>query len=180
MDSIRRDLWQDMFVRREKNAAKMELPIQTFPSESFIETESGNKISRMSVICGSQHIVLGGKSIVETGAVLRGDLRRAIASAGHLVSLAIGKYCIFRENVVLRPPYKLYKGVCSYYPAKIGDHVYMGSGTISEAASIGNCVYIGQNCVIVWFYILHLVQGRLVSHYALGPFRHHQGLLLHC
>lgn len=37
----------------------------------------------------------------------------------------------------------------SYYPQKIGDYVHVGSNTIIEAASIGNNVKIGKNCVIV-------------------------------
>lgn len=37
----------------------------------------------------------------------------------------------------------------SYYPVKIGDYVTIGSGSIVEAAQIGNMVEIGRNCVIV-------------------------------
>lgn len=32
---------------------------------------------------------------------------------------------------------------------KIGDHVHIGAGTIVEAATIGNHVEVGKNCVIV-------------------------------
>lgn len=32
---------------------------------------------------------------------------------------------------------------------KIGDHVHIGTNTIVEAATIGNSVEIGKNCVIV-------------------------------
>lgn len=32
---------------------------------------------------------------------------------------------------------------------KIGDHVHIGAGTVVEAATIGNNVEIGKNCVIV-------------------------------
>ena len=32
---------------------------------------------------------------------------------------------------------------------KIGDHVHIGNGTIVEAATIGNHVEIGKNCIIV-------------------------------
>lgn len=37
----------------------------------------------------------------------------------------------------------------SYYPTKIGDFVSIGAGSIVEAASIGNGVEIGKNCIIV-------------------------------
>jgi len=41
--------------------------------------------------------------------------------------------------------------VFSYYPMKIGDYVTIGSSSIVEAASIGNGVEIGKNCIIVSF-----------------------------
>ena len=48
-----------------------------------------------------------------------------------------------------RPPYKTYRGNFNYYPMKIGDHVHIGAGTVVEAATIGNNVEIGKNCVVV-------------------------------
>lgn len=52
-----------------------------------------------------------------------------------------------------RPPYKTYRGNFNYYPMKIGDHVHIGAGTVVEAATIGNNVEIGKNCVIVRLFI---------------------------
>jgi serine acetyltransferase len=37
----------------------------------------------------------------------------------------------------------------SFYPMKIGDHVFVGEGAVVEAAIVGNYVHIGANCVIV-------------------------------
>ena len=54
----------------------------------------------------------------------------------------------------LRPPYKTYRGNFNYYPMKIGDHVHIGAGTVVEAATIGNNVEIGKNCVIVRPFLL--------------------------
>ena len=53
-----------------------------------------------------------------------------------------------------RPPYKTYRGNFNYYPMKIGDHVHIGAGTAVEAATIGNNVEIGKNCVIVRPFVL--------------------------
>lgn len=39
--------------------------------------------------------------------------------------------------------------VFSFYPMKIGDFVSIGQGSVVEAASIGNGVEIGKNCIIV-------------------------------
>jgi len=54
-----------------------------------------------------------------------------------------------RRDPSYRPPYKTYRGAFNYYPMKIGDFVHIGANTIVEAATIGNHVEIGRNCVIV-------------------------------
>jgi carbonic anhydrase/acetyltransferase-like protein (isoleucine patch superfamily) len=56
---------------------------------------------------------------------------------------------ISSHRVPSRPPYKTYRGAFNYYPMKIGDYVHIGANTIVEAATIGNHVEIGKNCVIV-------------------------------
>lgn len=76
--------------------------------EASHQKDTGNKVSKKSTIIGSQNIVLGGKTIIQTGAVIRGDLRRA--GTGHAMVVAIGKYCLLGEGCVIRPPYKTYKG----------------------------------------------------------------------
>lgn len=102
-----------------------------YSKADYIETESGNKgerlhadahssalelsldlvrftVSRRSIISGSQNIVLGGKSVMQPSVVIRGDLKRA--GGGQSVVIAVGKYCLFAEGCVIRPPYKTYKG----------------------------------------------------------------------
>ncbi|CAI2161483.1 17262_t:CDS:2 [Funneliformis geosporum] len=130
----------------------MEPPIVYYHRSEYIETDTGNKVSRKSVICGSQNIILGGKTIIQTDCVIRGDLRRT--GGGHAVVVAIGRYCLLAKGSIIRPPYKTYKGTFSYYPMKIGDHVSIGEGSIVEAATIGSFVHIGKNCVIGRFAII--------------------------
>jgi acetyltransferase-like isoleucine patch superfamily enzyme len=63
-----------------------------------------------------------------------------------------------------RPPYKTYRGAFNYYPMKIGDYVHIGANTIVEAATIGNHVEIGKNCVIVnalASYIFHILPSHV-------------------
>ncbi|OZJ05803.1 hypothetical protein BZG36_00872 [Bifiguratus adelaidae] len=129
----------------------MELPVLSFNKQNYIQTAS-NIVSRKSVICGSQNIVLGGKTIIDDECVIRGDLRRI--GGPNTVAVAIGRYCLLSKGSVIRPPYKTYKGVFSYYPMKIGDHVTIGESTIVEAASIGSFVHIGKNVVIGRFAII--------------------------
>ncbi|EGO26755.1 hypothetical protein SERLADRAFT_464153 [Serpula lacrymans var. lacrymans S7.9] len=146
----------------------MEPPVYYSRAE-FIETDTGNKVSRRATIAGPQNIILGGKTIISSGAIIRGDLRRT--GPGHAVVISLGRYCLVGEgcivryatfvsnlscpaNAVCRPPYKTYRGNFNYYPMKIGDHVHIGTSTIVEAATIGSHVVIGKNCVIGKFTII--------------------------
>jgi dynactin-5 len=104
----------------------------------YIDTLNGNKINRKSVLCGIVNIRLHGKTIIKTGATIRGDLANVI----------IGRLSVIGENVVVRPSYKRFKGSITFFPLTIGDNVFVGDDTVIAAASIGSCVHIGKNCVI--------------------------------
>ncbi|RFU33358.1 hypothetical protein B7463_g3012, partial [Scytalidium lignicola] len=136
------------------------------PKGEYIETETGNKVSRRSQIIGSTNIILGGKTVIQAEVIIRGDLIRTLgqtpstsssdgkSTSGNPVAVAIGRYCFFSRGCELRPPAKVYKGSYSHFPLKIGDHVFVGSGSIIEAALIGSHVYIGSNCVIGKFSLI--------------------------
>ena len=74
----------------------MELPDISFKKAEYIETASGNRVSRQSVLCGSQNIVLNGKNIVQSEAIIRGDL----------ANVRVGRHCIISSKAVIRPPFK--------------------------------------------------------------------------
>jgi acetyltransferase-like isoleucine patch superfamily enzyme len=81
-----------------------------------------------------------------------------------------------------RPPYKTYRGAFNYYPMKIGDFVHIGANTIVEAATIGNHVEIGKNCVVV-SNLASLDRLILASHTFpafVGKVYNHQGLRKDC
>ncbi|KAG8993144.1 hypothetical protein FRB94_010988 [Tulasnella sp. JGI-2019a] len=129
----------------------LQAPIR-YNKADYIETDTGNKVSRRATIAGPQNIILGGKTIISSLAIIRGDLRRT--GPGHAVVIQIGRYCLIGEGCNIRPPYKTYKGNFNYYPMKIGDFVHIGANTVVEAATIGNCVEIGKNCLIGKFTII--------------------------
>jgi dynactin-5 len=142
----------------------------------YIETDTGNRVSRRSAILGTQNIILGGKTTIHADVLLRGDLCRpaqqSSSSSGQSssktpIAIAIGRYCILSPACTLKPPSKLYKGVYSYYPLKIGDHVSVGEGSVVEAAVIGNYVQIGKGCVIGRFAIIkdcvRILEGAVVA-----------------
>ncbi|EKD05682.1 hypothetical protein A1Q2_00018 [Trichosporon asahii var. asahii CBS 8904] len=119
-----------------------------------------DKVSRKAFIQGATNIVLHGKSIIQTRAILRGDLRRSTPNNAHHVVLSLGKYCLVGEGAVLRPPGKIYKGTFTFYPVRIGDCVHIGPDAIVEAASVGHGVEIGARAIVPpWFPEAHL-QGK--------------------
>jgi len=75
-----------------------------------------------------------------------------------------------------RPPYKTYRGTFNYYPMKIGDFVHIGANTVVEAATIGNHVEIGKNCVIVRTGRLPVLSIFHTCSVFSGEIYNHQGL----
>ncbi|PIK46973.1 putative dynactin subunit 5 isoform X2 [Apostichopus japonicus] len=116
----------------------MELPDRFYMKAEFIETASGNKVSKKSVLCGSQNIVLNGKSIICNDCIVRGDL----------ANVRIGRYCVIGARSVIRPPFKKFSKGVAFFPLHIGDHVFIDEECIINAAQIGSYVHIGKNCVI--------------------------------
>ena len=110
----------------------------TYDSEKWIETASGNKVSRESVLCGSQNIVLNGKSLVLPNSIIRGDLS----------GVRLGRYCVVCESAVLRPAAKLFPKGLNYFHMTLGDAVWVGPDAVVQAASIGSYVRIGARAVI--------------------------------
>jgi len=62
--------------------------------------DTGNKVSRRATIAGPQNIILGGKTIISSGAIIRGDLRRT--GPGHAVVISLGRYCLVGEGCIMR------------------------------------------------------------------------------
>jgi len=104
----------------------------------YIETASGNKVSRQSVLCGSQNIVLNGKAIIMADCIIRGDL----------ANVRIGRHCIVSQRTIIRPPFKKFSKGVAFFPLQIGAHVLIEEDTIVNAAQIGSFVHIGKNCII--------------------------------
>ncbi|CAG9483543.1 unnamed protein product [Plasmodium vivax] len=148
---------------------------ETFNRAQYILTASGNKVSRDSILCGMRNIHMLGRSIVKSGAMLRGDLS----------SLYFGKYVVVGVKTLICPcflqgrePQRGGSGsrgrsgssgrssssgrsgssgrsdrgddppTSSYVTLTIGDNVLIGNECIIKAALIGSNVVIGNNCVV--------------------------------
>ncbi|TQV95364.1 hypothetical protein V2A60_009598 [Cordyceps javanica] len=152
----------------------------------YIETDTGNKVARKAVLVGTQNIVLGGKTVIQPDVMIRGDLVRTAPSSSSSSStssssgaatsntaVAIGRYCFLSRGVVLRPPGRMYKGAYTYMPLRLGDHVFVGSGSVVQAASVGSHVSIGRGCTVGEFAILKdyvkVLDGAVIPAFAVIP-----------
>lgn len=148
----------------------------------YIETDSGNKVSRKAMLQGTQNIMLGGKAVIQPEVMIRGDLVRTAPSStstssttsgsapsapANTTAVAIGRYCFLSRGSLLRPPGRIYKGTFTYMPLRMGDHVFVGQGTVVQAASVGSHVHIGKNCTIGEFAIIKdfvkILDGSVVA-----------------
>ncbi|PWN19625.1 trimeric LpxA-like protein [Microstroma glucosiphilum] len=168
------------------------------PAQYLYTTNSHNKVSRQAKIVGSANIMLGGKVIIHPRAVIRGDLARAVRVASSTTAatasvsggtgegsgqpeskgverivISTGRYCVIGEGVVLRPPWRVYKGVFSYYPSKTGDFVHIGANSVVESQQLGSHIDIGKDCIIGRYVVIkdsvRLLDGSVVPSNATIP-----------
>ncbi|KAI7711575.1 hypothetical protein KC353_g8877 [Hortaea werneckii] len=128
----------------------------------YIETDTGNKISRRSHIEGKQNIMLGGKSVIMAGVCLRGDLYRKserAATEGEKdaqTAISVGR-----------------RGQMTFYPIRISDNVFIGPESHISAASISSHVYIGAQCVLLPFCVVKeqckILPGTVVPPHMIIP-----------
>lgn len=116
----------------------MELLNTYYDRSQYVETASGNKVSRKSILCGSQNIVLSGKTLIMSDCIIRGDL----------ANIRIGRRCVISERAVVRPPFKKFSKGVAFFPLHIGDHVFVGEDSVINAAQIGSYVHIGKGCIV--------------------------------
>ncbi|KAI0134003.1 dynactin Arp1 p25 subunit, partial [Xylariales sp. AK1849] len=141
------------------------------PKGEWIETDTGNKVNRKATLIGTQHIMLGGKTVIMPDAMIRGDLARTTTPAvgnapGSSTSVFIGRYCFLSKGCCLRPPGRIYKGAFTYMPLRLGDHVFIGESTVVQAATVGSHVHIAKDVVVGEFAIIkdyvRILEGTII------------------
>ena len=107
-------------------------PETEFAEEDFIQTTSGNIISRSTLIYKPQAVEIpNGRCIIQRDVIIRGDF----------AAVQLNKYCFIDEEAILRPCYTNFKGVFRFIPLTIGSHTYIGKESIIESATIGMSLY---------------------------------------
>merc|ERR1711892_59552 len=82
----------------------------------FIETSTGNRVSRKAGLYGSQNIVLSGKVFVEPEGIIRGDLAH----------VRVGRFSLVKRGTVLRPSLKHFNKGVAFVPLSIGENCLIG------------------------------------------------------
>ncbi|KIX05391.1 uncharacterized protein Z518_06263 [Rhinocladiella mackenziei CBS 650.93] len=138
----------------------------------YIETETGNKISRRASVLGPRHIILAGKCVIQQDVVIHGDLvrppqpkpaaqsasdQKSSSASQDQTSIHLGRYVFISPGCTLHPPSRLTtvtgangepQQIMTYFMLRISDYVYVGPNTHIRAAEIRSNVYIGANCTI--------------------------------
>ncbi|KAL8934779.1 MAG: hypothetical protein Q9216_005733, partial [Gyalolechia sp. 2 TL-2023] len=137
------------------------------PKSEWVETETGNKVSRRAQLHGTQHITLGGRCVIHPTACLRGDLVRPApvipplptsttttttdqppARKQHpLPSITLGKYSILSSSTLLKPPLRL-SSSSSSSAAKPPPQQSTATSLIHTPQHIGSHTYIAPSAVV--------------------------------
>ncbi|MCJ1306842.1 hypothetical protein MMC25_000485 [Agyrium rufum] len=120
------------------------------PKSEFIETDTGNKVSRRSQIHGTQHIVLGGRTVIHADVCIRGDLARpahvpsrtagatdaaTTRGAPNQVSVSVGRYTILSPGVILKPSIRTPASSSSHARSVSSSTLVVPTTTDSSAAT---------------------------------------------
>lgn len=107
--------------------------------EDYIKTTTHNFISRKAVIEGPRQVALQGRSIVQDGVKIRGDLG----------ILRIGRYVRIDADSELEPPPMLNGAPdAKRVPMMVGNHTRISGHCKIQAAAIGSMVVIGEGAQI--------------------------------
>ncbi|CAB3408948.1 unnamed protein product [Caenorhabditis bovis] len=116
----------------------MDLSVVNYDEAEFAKTNTGNKVSKKHAITGTQNIIISGKTIIEEGVSIRGDLAAA----------KIGKYCILKRKSIIRPCLKIFSKKPTMCNVTIGDFVFIEEECVLNASQIYSFVHIGARSVL--------------------------------
>lgn len=115
----------------------------------WIETQSGNRISKAALIKGSDHILIAGNTTVSPNVILNGDARLTEGSAN---AIQLGKFCFLGDGVVITPPLAT---SITHRACKLGSYTMIGAQCEIRSSSIGTRVEVGSNCKLQDNSIVH-------------------------
>lgn len=129
------------------------LPFTKLIKDDYIQTNSGNIISRKCTMLKSQNVEFpSGKCVILDNVILKGDF----------APIKVDKYCIIQENTTIQPCHLILdmkinnnsikndsqSNNIKYIPLTIGAYTYIGKNCMINSASIGLGCIIGDNCIL--------------------------------
>lgn len=103
-------------------------------TQGYIKTTTHNFVSRQAQVDGAKQVEIKGRSILQEGVHVRGDL----------AIVRLGRYCEIDANTVLEPP-RHPLDPSKHIPLVIGSHTRVGRECTIQAAAIGSMVWIGDH-----------------------------------
>ncbi|KAI4239613.1 MAG: hypothetical protein LQ349_000223 [Xanthoria aureola] len=142
-------------------------PSKPSAPSTWVETETGNKVSRLAQLHGTQHITLGGRCVLSPRVCIRGDLVRpppttqSSTSTGNsnrkphpITSVTLGKYVILAPGVLLKPALRYISSSSSTTTHHTQSQPHSqekaaaGGSWQHTPLTIGSHVFIGPGCSI--------------------------------
>lgn len=108
----------------------------------WIETASGNRISKQAHISGSNQISINEYTTINPGAVVTGDV-----SVAHSPAITLGKYVYLSSNCQIVPPVASL-AENTHSQLLIGSYTVIGTNSVVNLLSIGNFVIVENDCKI--------------------------------
>lgn len=109
----------------------------------YIKTTTHNYVSRKARIEGTKQVEIKGRSIIQEGVTINGDL----------AVIRIGRYCSIEKDSIMEPPVHPIDS-SKRVPIVVGSHTRVGPNCEIHAAAIGSMVWLGekvklgQRCII--------------------------------
>lgn len=114
-------------------------PLILFDKQEYIESNTGNKICKSSIISTPQALEIPhGRCIIKGNVTIRTDL----------APLKLNKFIYIDEETTIIPPAVINDEISGkrHIPVSIGSHSYIGKLCTIEASAIGQGCHISNNC----------------------------------
>ncbi|OBA23536.1 trimeric LpxA-like protein [Metschnikowia bicuspidata var. bicuspidata NRRL YB-4993] len=114
--------------------------------DDWIETGTGNRISRLAIIKGANRISILENCTISENCTLNGNVATLSPS---LPSIVLGKYTYLGCRCLIDPPRANPSPDASVFTdVKVGNYTTLGADSVVRLIQVGNRVLIGARCVL--------------------------------
>ncbi|GEQ72729.1 hypothetical protein JCM33374_g6417 [Metschnikowia sp. JCM 33374] len=114
--------------------------------DQWIETGTGNRISRSAAINGANRISISENCTICENCTLNGDVSTTLPNSPAIV---LGKYTYLGPGCLIDPPRaKLSSESSTFADIKVGNYTTVGAGSVVRSIQVGNRVCVGSRCTL--------------------------------